>query len=174
MKSVNGFYKRLACALLSALLCAAVLPSIAEAALPLFPWLDYTLRVTLCTDHVDDITKRNFPTDAGERLVRVVFEGAGMEIKNDDIDEHYGMFLLRDEAGNEYGVRGSAVHGISFVDGQFGTNPLQDGFELFYAVPVSAPLDGLVLLVEADKSEERIIVRMTEVPHEEVAATSKQ
>ena len=174
MKNMNGFTKRLVCALLSVLLCVAVLPSMAKATLPMFPWLDYTLRVTLCTDDLDDITKRNFPVNTGERLVRVVFEGVYMEINNDDIDKHCEMFALRDEARNEYGVRGSAVHGISLADGKFNTNPMQEGFDLFYVIPISVPLNDLALLVETDQPNERIVVRMTDVPREVSAADSQQ
>lgn len=166
MKNMNGFAKRLACALLSALLCAAVLPSTAEVTTPMFPWLSYTLTVALCTDDVDDAANRSFATGAGERLVRVVLEGVGVEVQNDEIDEYYDMFVLRDDAGRKYGVRGTAVHGISFVNGKPGKNPMQEGFDLFFVISVSIPLDDLVLLIDTDKPNEHIIVRMTDVPRE--------
>ena len=143
-------------------------PAIAgeEKDLPLFPWLSYTLRVNFCAEYEDSQNQLKAVNDS-ERPVQLGFDGLGNEIDFSDIEEFAcDMFALRDPAGKEYAAGTFIVHGIDFADGLFSTNPAQDRFELIFAIPKEISLDDLVLLVDTEVANERVIVRMSEVPHQ--------
>jgi hypothetical protein len=134
--------------------------------LPLFPWLSYTLCVTHCAEYEDTQNQLSATSDS-ERLVQVGFNGLGNDIAYSDIEEFTGdMFVLRDPSGEEHAAGTYIVHGIDFADGQFSTNPAQKGFELIFAIPKDIALDDLVLLVDTEVANERVIVRMSEAPRE--------
>jgi len=155
--------RSLACVLLAVLLCIAGFSAIAtENDLPIFPWLSYNLRVILCDEHPEGFDQ--IAVKDGDRLVRVCFDGAGEQIAHTDIEEHSSVFVLQDRAENAYNPLVRTVRGVTFVDGVFGTAPLQDGFELIFSIPEAIVLDDLLLIVDMDEVNEQIIVPMADVP----------
>lgn len=134
----------------------------------IFPWLDYTMDVTLCTadPEVVDFTD----TPSGGVMVMVKLAPVSGTVKTEDITTRESDFSFRDGDGDEYAVHTWRLRGITFdvVTGEFGTKDEQDSFELLFFLQGkdAAAIEGAKLLVSGENDGERIVVPLDLAPRE--------
>lgn len=122
---------------------------------PMFPWREYTLRMTLCTDDAKAVD-----SDQANLLVKLACFSDNGEILYSDIEQYGAEFFLKDQNNQEHPPVSVRVRGVSFKDGKFSTNEMQKEFELLYALSEGSWNNKLALIIGEKSVKERPIVRM--------------
>ena len=133
--------------------------------LQMFPWQGRTISLVYA---LDNEMVKNGSQEAEGKYIQIFLECQDGTLTWDQVTGEYRDFIIRDSAGIEYPAlaTGFTTQTGQNIDVKELENAEYSGMSPIFDIPEEAMLDDLVLLVQTEDENEKIILKISDIPHE--------